>query len=163
MWHLKKQEYWFAVVTMQTKCYLAYTVVCNFSIIDYFLLPFFPNLATTRRLRLKEFIYQFCLYIYIMPLNLTANSNVVGKTVQGLTKIRSKRFEKQVARTCPKKIKLVWICRTSHTDQSLVPATRFWSSNYEFTRWDLSLQLVRESSFNMTRGDEDIETWSLKF
>ena len=119
---------------------------------SYFLLPFFPNLATTRRLRLKEFIYQFCLYIYIMPLNLTANSNVVGKTVQGLTKIRSKHFEKQVARTCPKKIKLVWICRTSHRDQSLVPATRFWSNNYEFTRWDLSLQLVRESSFNMTRG-----------
>ena len=76
----------------------------HFSIIDYFLLPFFPNLATTRRLtsRLKEFIYHFWLYIYIM-LNLTANSNVVGNTAQGLTKIRSKRFEKQVARTCPKK------------------------------------------------------------
>ena len=68
---------------MQTNCYLAYTVVCNFAIIDCFLLPFFPNRATTRRVRLKEFKHHFWLYIYIM-LNLTANSNVVGNTVQGL-------------------------------------------------------------------------------
>ena len=133
----------------------------------FYFLPFFPTLATTRRVRLKEFKHHFWLYIYIM-LNLTANSNVVGNIVQGLrinkkNFFRSKRFEKQVARTCPKTIKLVWICRTSHRDQRLVPATRFWSNNYEFTRWDLSLQPVRESSFNMTRGDEDIETRSLKF
>ena len=28
---------------------------------------------------------------------------------------------------------------------------------------DFFLEQLRESSFNMTRGDEDIETWSLKF
>ena len=109
---------------MQTKCYLAYTVVCNFSIIDYFLLPFFPNLATTRRLRLKESIYHFCLSIYIM-LNLTANSNVVGNTVQGLTKIQSKRFEKQVARTCPKKSN--WF-----EFVGLVTGTKVWSLPLDF-------------------------------
>ena len=54
-------------------------------LIIFLILSFQINLATTRRLRLEEFIYHFCLFIYIM-LNLTVISNVVGNTVQGLTK-----------------------------------------------------------------------------
>ena len=92
----------------------------------YFLLPFFPNLATTRRVRLKEFKHHFWLYIYIM-LNLTANSNVVGNAVQGLTKdfFRSKLFEKQVTRTCPK---------NSHWFKfvGLVTWSKVWSLSLDF-------------------------------
>ena len=65
------------------------------------------------------------MYIYIMPLNLTANSNVEGKTVQGLTKIRSKRFEKHVARTCPKNSN--WF-----EFVGLVTGTNVWSLPLDF-------------------------------
>ena len=109
----------------------------------YFLLPFFPNLATTRRVRLKEFKHHFWLYIYIM-LNLTANSNVVGNIVQGLRINKKISSDQSVLRNkSQEKFKLVWICGTSHMDQSLVPVTRFWSKNGKSTQWDLSRQLVK--------------------
>ena len=59
--------------------------------------------------------------------NLTANSNEVGNTVQGLTKklLLIKAFEETSCKNLSKKFKLVWICGTSHRDQSLVLATRF--------------------------------------
>ena len=108
-------------------CYLAYTVAIF--LLFYFLLPFFPTLATTRRVRLKEFKHHFWLYIYIM-LNLTANSNVVGNIVQGLrinkkNFFRSKRFEKQVVRTCPKNSN--WF-----EFVGLVTWTKVWSLSLDF-------------------------------
>ena len=57
--------------------------------------------------------------------------------------VHMKRFEKQVAGTCPKNSNWSeFVGLVAGTKLWSLLATRFWSKNGQFTRWDLSPRLV---------------------
>ena len=50
----------------------------------------------------------------------------------------------------------IFATKSSRRDQSLVPATRFWSKNGQFTRCNWSLRLVARTSCKFTRCDKSL-------
>ena len=111
----------------------------------------------------------------LVPATRPLKSFTRGDWSRGLVRlwtVHTKRFEKQVAGTCPKNSNWFEFVkqesgtkvgpgldyqplfgkgarereRAAEIEPKLVPATRFWSKNGQFTWWDLSPRLVAGTS-----------------